>query len=875
MIISRSKLINYVYVLLAGMITAYAFINTIHFLAWICMLPLFIATRNAKTAYTFRLSIVYTITIAIFIFLWMPTASHKFAGTSLYGLVCLILSVVLFSLYYATALTFHSFLKTNSIVIKGLFMASVMVLAEFIFNYIFKNIPFFAFRVGHILAENLYSIQYVSVLGVGILTFVTVWFNHLLAHVLANSKRLAVCIPIALILIFYTGGYFIYSSFLKNNSAVHKIDVVAIRPNFSPEVKWNEQSGNMLIEELLSLLKKAVAEKPQLIVWTESVVPWTYHPQDDFVKEIVRISKPSGASNFLGMATAMANKNNLYNSVYGISPDGSIAGRYDKQQLINLIEKPFFGLIIPFAYSDSFYMEAGSNEKPIGKAGILLCNEISIPSLALKNVNRGAKFLVNMGNDGWFANTYLVEQHFISARLRAVENRRDMIMNNEGGISGLVQASGNVAIKEKENSMGAVIKMQVIPREQTSFYTENPYLLLLLCAGIIVINLIKSTFKSKKTINMRKLLLILLFAGLGLPVFAAGYFQSNWRWRNDDGTESTATFKAAENTQITIDNTNTIRLRVEIYRYEMPQYSLYATPAVPTLYYYSETDLTPVEITTDPGTSNAFYLATSAHDVSESTTDQLTNNYSYPHVAGKVYEQQATELLEFPDRNNVELEWVLKPTIHLVPEETYSFIIGNYEVDSDNLQGLRPSLKVAASVLPVNLVSYTTKVVPNGVNLQWSVASETQNSHFTIAHGTDGKKFTDLGTENSKGTGRATYSFKHYTPSVGTNYYRLSQTDFDGKTKILGTEAVNFTLNQSLLSVTPNPADKDMIIINIPTVEKDFYSVRILDISGKKQFDGNIVPQGKQLIIRPSQSLSSGIYIVDIENLGVQKFLVK
>ncbi len=53
-------------------------------------------------------------------------------------------------------------------------------------------------------------------------------------------------------------------------------------------------------------------------------------------------------------------------------------------------------------------------------------------------------------------------------------------------------------------------------------------------------------------------------AGISLPAFSKTPGQGNWRWRNDDGDETTATWKAAENTPILLTHKNNIRLRVAI-----------------------------------------------------------------------------------------------------------------------------------------------------------------------------------------------------------------------------------------------------------------------------------------------------------------------
>ncbi len=65
-------------------------------------------------------------------------------------------------------------------------------------------------------------------------------------------------------------------------------------------------------------------------------------------------------------------------------------------------------------------------------------------------------------------------------------------------------------------------------------------------------------------LKVKQLLLLLIFTGMLLPAFAIAPGQGNWRWRNDDGDETNASWKADENTPITLTHKNNIRLRVAI-----------------------------------------------------------------------------------------------------------------------------------------------------------------------------------------------------------------------------------------------------------------------------------------------------------------------
>ena len=168
----------------------------------------------------------------------------------------------------------------------------------------------------------------------------------------------------------------------------------------------------MLVQRLLDLNKAAVEENPDIILWSESAIPWTYKKDDDLVNEILKESALAKSTHILGINTEVEN-NIVNNSAYCILANGNVAGRYDKQFLLSFIEKPFSGISIPFFSNKGFLVSddkahSGPLQTPYGKAGILICNESAIEISALNSVKQGAGFFCNMSNDGWFTNTYIV-----------------------------------------------------------------------------------------------------------------------------------------------------------------------------------------------------------------------------------------------------------------------------------------------------------------------------------------------------------------------------------------------------------------------------------------------------------------------------------
>lgn len=85
--------------------------------------------------------------------------------------------------------------------------------------------------------------------------------------------------------------------------------------------------------------------------------------------------------------------------------------------------------------------------------------------------------------------------------------------------------------------------------------------------------------------------------------------------------------------------------------------------------------------------------------------------------------------------------------------------------------------------LPIELLSFTGQQEYNCNLLTWITASEYNNDYFTLERSYDAVYFQEL--IKLKGAGNSStllsYSFKDTDPNNGINYYRLTQTDFNGQ----------------------------------------------------------------------------------------------
>jgi hypothetical protein len=87
------------------------------------------------------------------------------------------------------------------------------------------------------------------------------------------------------------------------------------------------------------------------------------------------------------------------------------------------------------------------------------------------------------------------------------------------------------------------------------------------------------------------------------------------------------------------------------------------------------------------------------------------------------------------------------------------------------------------AILPVKWLNVTGAVQNDVIAIKWGTAQEISTESFTIQVSTDGKNFKNIGEVTAAGNANENtyYSFIHTQPSSGNNYYRIMQTDADGK----------------------------------------------------------------------------------------------
>ncbi|NDK54904.1 IPT/TIG domain-containing protein [Pontibacter fetidus] len=180
----------------------------------------------------------------------------------------------------------------------------------------------------------------------------------------------------------------------------------------------------------------------------------------------------------------------------------------------------------------------------------------------------------------------------------------------------------------------------------------------------------------------------------------------------------------------------------------------------------------------------------------------------------------------------------------------------------------------AISPLPVELVAFTANLKNGQVNLNWTTASERDNSHFEIEKaGGSSSNFRKIDTVKSKvGTSFTTtnYSFSTYYNSNGaTEYYRLKQVDLDGTPKYSKVVSVKPSGIVKQMEVAPNPITEDSKIYFTAEIEGKAI-IRVTSVTGKQVYFEQIDVHGGENAVQLSKynKLMPSVYIVTVEHDG-------
>lgn len=165
-------------------------------------------------------------------------------------------------------------------------------------------------------------------------------------------------------------------------------------------------------------------------------------------------------------------------------------------------------------------------------------------------------------------------------------------------------------------------------------------------------------------------------------------------------------------------------------------------------------------------------------------------------------------------------------------------------------------------ILPIELLSFTAELKSKVVYLNWETATEINNDYYTVERSKDARNWEKVLNKPGAGNSNVILSYDDIDlyPLSGVSYYRLKQTDFDGKTSYSNIEAVNY--NNFGINIYPNPAN-EYLNIELSSIENgELVTFSIIDVAGKIVLKNNLNKSNKIDI----SFLAKGVYHAQISS---------
>lgn len=300
----------------------------------------------------------------------------------------------------------------------------------------------------------------------------------------AVSKRRSIITAACLILLPITGSLIRYATYREHGQ---ETEVVVVQPNIDPYHEQFVLTSTETTQRMLQLAQERTTPQTRFIVTPESMIQ-EYVWEDElpyssvslglihkFLQGNPNMRFVAGISSFTHVEAKDSSDVGVRRLRYISDPEKkfykahnsviSVSGDFNRPIPIHHKSRLTPGIeIMPFAgkvkFIEKLAVDLGGTVGTLGvdqgphvfaeegdtmpKFSDIICYESIFPDYVASCVNAGAELLFVSTNDGWWGNTPGHRQHASYARLRAVENRRDIARSANTGISCFINQRGDV-----------------------------------------------------------------------------------------------------------------------------------------------------------------------------------------------------------------------------------------------------------------------------------------------------------------------------------------------------------------------------------------------------------------------------------------------
>jgi apolipoprotein N-acyltransferase len=465
-------------------------------LAWIVLIPLHLALEDAMPRRAFWLGWSAGFLANVGLMSWVVTAMHQYGKMPLLAAYPVMWLLAAYLGLYVGLYTFSlAWLTKHKTPLAGLAAPCIWVSLELIRAHFLSGLPWML--LGYSQHQWLPIIQIADTTSVYGVSWLIVLVNIALTDLLRWGWRrfyirqhvaLPWPAPAAAAMVMVASlGYGALALHQMPPDADQSMAIGLVQPNIDQAHKWDQAYRRETLDRYAALTAQA-AQGADLVVWPEAATPFLFEDEPVYRIEVATLSHKLGVPFLFGSPALRRYSNGrpyLLNSAYLLTPNGQIAGRYDKRHLVP------FGEYIPFHSSVLFFLdklvegigdfEAGTTATvfmppmrpgaPQPKVSVVICYEVIFPDLVREFVGHGATLMTTITNDAWFGESAAPHQHFAMVVFRAVENRVAFARAANTGISGFIDPSGRVLAATPVFSEQA-IRGRVPLRDRLTVYTR-------------------------------------------------------------------------------------------------------------------------------------------------------------------------------------------------------------------------------------------------------------------------------------------------------------------------------------------------------------------------------------------------------------------
>jgi apolipoprotein N-acyltransferase len=337
-------------------------------------------------------------------------------------------------------------------------------------------------------------LQSASVFGAYGLSLLTLLFGASLA-VLPGARTQARWLPATMAVFFVTlwanGELRLLTA---TDAVVPGVHLRVVQPDTPQSEKYVQRFMDRNWRRLIDLSASPAAISPTHIIWPEAAPPFVLARAPGALAEIARLT---GDSRVLMTGEVRIDaggpRTRYYNSFAMFGPHGKLLATSDKFHLVP------FGEYLPFeaalrsigiteiAADTGFSSGDGPQTFSVPGAppvGPLICYEVIFPQAVTADPRPG--WLVNMTDDSWFGPNAGPMQHFLIARVRAIEEGLPIVRAANSGISAVIDGYGRVQARLDLGLRGNLDSDLPVALPSTPFARYGNFIMLALyvvCAG--------------------------------------------------------------------------------------------------------------------------------------------------------------------------------------------------------------------------------------------------------------------------------------------------------------------------------------------------------------------------------------------------------